>query len=111
MPQTNLGTFYKNITETGFNVPNMAMHLIDPYTWNGTPVSVIFMLLFSPVFIGVWLRSRTVLIALILGFVTGSFILYSNQGLRLGLPPEVIGISQAICYVAFAGLVVYVIKR
>jgi hypothetical protein len=112
IPRTNLGGFYRNITESGFDIPNMATNLIAPFRWNpNIPLTIIFMLLFSPIFIGIWLRSRTVLIAMITGFITGSFILYANTGLQLGMPPEIIVVSQAICYIAFAGIVLYILHR
>lgn len=111
LPQTDLGKFYRNITEQGYDIPSIAANIVDPYIWTGTPITIVFMLIFSPIFIGVWLRSRTVLVALILGFVTGSFILYSNSGLMLGMPAEIVSLAQAICYVSFAGMILYIAKR
>lgn len=112
IPTPHLGGFYENITESGFNIPFMGLNLVDMYMWNpNIPLTVVFMLIFSPVFIGVWLRSRTVTIALLLGFITGSFILYSDRGLHLGLPPEVVSLAQAMCYISFAGMVLYILKR
>lgn len=112
LPTLHLGSFYENITESGFDIQYMATNLIDPFVWNpNVPLTVVFMLCFSPIFIGVWLRSRTVMVALLLGFITGSFILYADRGLNLGMPAEIISLSQAMCYVAFAGIVVYILKR
>ncbi|MDD2246325.1 MAG: hypothetical protein PHC39_04505 [Proteiniphilum sp.] len=111
IPQQAIGTFYTNITESGMDIPNMAIHLADAYMWTSTPITLVFMLIFSPVFIGVWLRSRTVLVALILGFIAGSFILYSNAVLGVSMPGEVADLARAICYIAFAGVIVYIIKR
>lgn len=112
IPKTNLGGFYRNITESGFDIPSMATNIVAPFAWNpNIPLTIIFMLLFSPIFIGIWLRSRTVLIAMITGFITGSFILYADRGLSLGLPAEIVVLSQAMCYVAFAGVVLYILHR
>ena len=112
IPKTNLGGFYRNITQSGFNIPNMAANLVGPFVWNvNIPLVVVFFLVFMPVFIGIWLRSRTAVMVMITGFITGSFILYADRGLNLGVPPEVAQVAQAMCYVAFAGAVIYVLKR
>ncbi len=112
MPTVYIGGFYKNVTESGFNPLTMVYNLGGPYVWNGsTPITIVFLLIFSPIFIGVWARSRGVLISLILGFITGSFFLYADVGLGLGMPLEIISVAQAFCYIAFAGCVVYIIHR
>ena len=112
IPTQNLGAMYTNMTENGYDMLSIGQHLVDPYIWNPEmPLTIIFMLVFSPIFIGVWLRSRTVVVALILGFISGSFILYANAGLNLGFPAEVVSLAQALCYVAFAGAVLYIVHR
>ena len=112
IPTQNLGAMYTNMTENGYDMLSIGQHLVDPYIWNPEmPLTIIFMLIFSPIFIGVWLRSRTVVVALILGFISGSFILYANAGLGLGFPAEVVSLAQALCYVAFAGAVLYIVHR
>jgi hypothetical protein len=112
MPTASIGGFYTNITESGFDPLMMMYNIGGPYVWNSeVPLTIVFMLVFSPLFIGVWARSRSVLVSLILGFITGSFFLYANQGLGLGMPPEIISVAQAFCYIAFAGCVVYIIHR
>lgn len=112
IPTQTLGAMYTNMTENGYDILAIGQHLVDPYVWNPEmPLTIIFMLVFSPVFIGVWLRSRTVIVALILGFISGSFILYANAGLNLGFPAEVVSLAQALCYVAFAGAVLYIVHR
>jgi len=118
LPTQTIGSVYENMTESGYDFPSMAVHLIDPYIWGGigaekTPVTIVFMLIFSPVFIGVWLRSRSALVALLLGFITGGFILTVNANNQLGIsmPAEIVGIAQAMVYIAFAGSVLYILHR
>lgn len=113
IPTLHIGGLYQNMTENGYDLGMIGYNLILPYIWNGNmPLTVIFMLLFSPVFIGVWLQSRTVMVALILGFITGSFILFNNNsGLGISMPPEIVVLAQCICYVSFAGCVLYIIHR
>lgn len=114
LPTQNIGSVYENMTEVGYDLPSIAAHLIDPYIWNADmPITIIFMLLFSPIFIGVWLRSRSALVALLLGFITGGFILtvHANNQLGISMPPEIIGIAQAMVYIAFAGSVLYILHR
>ena len=112
IPSLNIGGFYQNITENGLNIPMMGANLYRPYVWTRTPITIIFMLIFSPVFIGVWLRSRTVLVALLLGFITGSFILFAGtSSIGISMPAEIVGIAQAMCYLAFAGCILYIVHR
>lgn len=114
IPTLEIGSLYQNMTESGYDIPMMGAHLVDPYIWNGKPITIVFMLVFSPVFIGIWLRSRTVLVALILGFVVGSFILFANANpasIGISMPAEIVSIAQAFCYIAFAGTVLYIVHR
>jgi hypothetical protein len=114
LPTYNLGDAYRNITENNYNIRMIGMHLADPYLWNpNMPLTIIFMLMFSPVFIGIWLRNKTVLVALVFGFVISSFILFNNgsSGLGISMPPELVSLCQAICYIAFAGCIIYVIHK
>ena len=109
---TGIGSVYENITESGFDIPSIAGHIIDPYLWvPNMPLTIVFMLMFSPLFIGIWLRSRTVIVALIFGFIVGSFILFSNSTTGISMPPELVSLAQAICYVAFAGAILYIVHR
>lgn len=114
LPTQTIGVMYENMTESGYDLPSIAANLITPYVWNSEmPVTIIFMLLFSPIFIGVWLRSRSALIALLLGFITGGFILTVNANNQLGIsmPAEIVAIAQAMMYIAFAGAVLYILHR
>jgi hypothetical protein len=114
LPTYYLGDAYRNITENNYDIRMIGLHIADPYLWNpNMPLPIIFMLMFSPVFIGIWLRSRTVLVALVFGFVISSFILFNNgsSGLGISMPPELVSLCQAICYVAFAGCIIYVIHK
>ena len=113
LPTQTIGSVYENMTEMGYDLPSIAVHLIDPYIWNADmPITIIFMLIFSPIFIGVWLRSRSALVALLLGFITGGFILTAqNSNIGISMPVEIIGIAQAMVYIAFAGAVLYILHR
>jgi hypothetical protein len=113
LPTQTIGGLYENMTENGYDLPSIAANLITPYVWNSNmSVTIIFMLLFSPIFIGVWLRSRSALIALLLGFITGGFILTANANpIGIGMPVEVVAIAQAMMYISFAGAVLYILHR
>jgi hypothetical protein len=110
---SDLGSMYENMTENGYNLPYIAANLVTPYLWNSNmPITIIFMLIFSPIFLGVWLRSRSALVALLLGFITGGFILTTNaSNIGISMPVEVIAIAQAMVYIAFAGSVLYILHR
>lgn len=117
IPVQTIGGLYENMTENGYDLPSIAANLIDPYVWNFTGnvdrgTTIIFMMLFSPIFIGVWLRSRSALVALLLGFISGGFILtLQSSNIGVSMPPEVVAIAQAMVYIAFAGSVLYVLHR
>lgn len=113
LPTQTIGSMYENMTENGYDLPYMAANLMSPYLWNANmPITIIFMLIFSPVFLGVWLRSRSALVALLLGFITGGFILTAQaSSIGISMPVEVIAIAQAMVYIAFAGSVLYILHR
>jgi hypothetical protein len=113
LPTQTLGSMYENMTENGYDLPYLAANLITPYVWNSQmPITIIFMLIFSPIFLGVWLRSRSALVALLLGFITGGFILTADaSNIGISMPVEVIAIAQAMVYISFAGAVLYILHR
>lgn len=112
LPTQTIGSMYENMTESGYDLPSIAANIVAPFTWGGTDITIIFMLIFSPIFIGVWLRSRSSLIALLLGFITGGFILtLQTSNIGISMPAEIVGIAQAMVYIAFAGAVLYVLHR
>jgi len=111
MPIPSIGAMYQNITASGFNPLAIGQNLLTPLMWNGEPLTVIFMLLISPIFLGIWLRSKTVLVVLVTGMIGGGFFLYANYGMNWGMPPEVVGLTQGMVYIAFAGCVLYILHR
>jgi hypothetical protein len=89
MPVPSIGSVYQNMTASGFNPLAIGQNLLTPLMWNGEPLTVLLMLIISPVFIGIWFRSKTVLVVLFLickfrvrvGNAAGSYRIGAGYGL------------------------------
>jgi hypothetical protein len=114
---TTLGSGIKNLTKNRFNVLYLGEKVAEPYSWlfpsdeKQTGIALVFGLAMFAVFAGIWLRTRSVAVPLIMGLLSGSFLLYSTQGLMMGIPVEFIGIAQGMFYAAFAGTLLYFFKK
>jgi len=117
LPTSTLGTAITNMTQSRFNINFMPANILIPYTWlfpddtKEMSITIVFGMFFFFIYIGLWLRTRSVATGVILGLVTSSFILFTNQGLNLGIPVEFIGIAQALLYASLAGILLAFLKK
>lgn len=119
LPNTTMGSSMTNMTKSRFNLLYLPQNIIGPYGWlfpndaqsQSTAAQIIFGLLFFFIYVGLWLRTRSVATGVIIGLLTSSFILFSNQGLNLGIPVEFIGIAQGLLYASLAGIILAWLKK
>lgn len=117
MPVSTLGTATTNMTETRFNILYMPANLVVPYSWlfpddtKQMSLTIVFGMFFFFIYIGLWLRTRSVATGVILGLVTSSFILFTDSGLNLGIPEEFKAIAQALLYASMAGILLAWLKK
>lgn len=116
-PTSTLSAPLETLKESSFNVLILGQVMIEPYLWLfGTSgrdmgVTVISFLLFLAIYVGMWLRTRSVATAAIAGVILAPVLLYTDAGLKLGLPPEAQAIAQALFYASMAGLALSVLKK
>lgn len=112
MTQTTFGASLDNITNSQFDIETMARESISGYFWlTPTFPSIVWGLLFFGIYVGLWIRERDLVVPVILGLISGSFILYGDQGLGLGIPVEFRALAQGVSYAALAGVLLTLMKR
>jgi len=117
LPTSTLGTAITNMTKSNFNLLNMPQNLATPYSWlfpSDTAqfsMTIVFGMLMMFLYIGLWLRTRSVATGVVMGILTSSFVLFSNQGLNLGIPVEFANIAQGILYASLAAILLTFLKK
>jgi hypothetical protein len=111
-PQTTFGAALNNMTQSNYDIEVIAGNSIAGYFWLvPTFPTIVWGLLFFAIYLGLWIRERDLVVPVILGLITGSFVMFSDSGLSLGLPIEFLSIAQGITYAAVAGIVLSIMKR
>jgi hypothetical protein len=111
-PQTTFGAGVDNITRSQFDIEVIARESIQGYFWAVPTFPVIVWgLLFFGIFLGLWIRERDLVVPVIIGLITGSFIMFGSTGLQLGIPAEFSQMAQGLTYAALAGVLLTWIKR
>lgn len=112
-PQTTFGAGVDNITRSSFDILVLAHESIGGYFWiaPGNLSVIVWGLLFFGIYIGLWIRERDLVVPVILGLITGTFIMWGDTGLGLGIPPEFLAMAQGIAYAALAGIILSLLKR
>jgi hypothetical protein len=112
-PQTTFGVSLNNITNGNFDTGLIARDAVQGYFWL-LPIriySLVWGLLFFAIYVGLWIRERDMIVPVVLGLITGTFIMYSDAGLGLGIPVEFTSIAQGLTYAALAGIILAWVKR
>lgn len=117
VPTTTLGLAVTNMTKNRFNMMYLPANVMIPYGWlfpsdlQQSGYTIVFGTLLFFVYVGLWLRSRSVAPVAVIGLLTSFAFLYANQGLNLGIPVEFVAMSQALLYASLAGLLLALLKK
>ena len=117
LPVSTLGSAIDNMTRSRFNILYIPEHILTPYAWlfpedeRVMGLTVIFGIMFFFVYVGLWLRTRSVATGIVIGLLTASFVLFANEGLGLGIPVEFQAIAQALLYASLAGVFLAFLKK
>jgi hypothetical protein len=119
LANTTMGAAISNMTKNRFNLLYLPANIAIPYGWlfpsdtgsQSTALQIVFGMIFFFIYVGLWLRTRSVATGVIIGLLTSSFILFSNQGLNLGIPIEFIAIAQGLLYASLAGVILAWLKK
>jgi hypothetical protein len=90
LPTTTFGAGYKNLSARHFDiqyVPAIIESVYSPKLGDmGLPRSMLYGILISLVFMGLWLRTRSIRICSSLGIMLGGLLFSDSVGLHLGVP-------------------------
>lgn len=118
MPTNTMGQRMQTFMESeNFDVTKIPEVGFDPYSWAlptdppGFAVMLITGLMLFVIFYGQFVRGRNVAVPALVGGIALPFVLYGNQGLNLGIPPEMAAIGQGIWYACLAGIIMVVFMK
>lgn len=117
LPATTYGESFTNITDSGFDISFMPYNAIKPYTWplptepEGIAVTILTGIIITAIFAGMWIRGKNTAIPSFAGALLSALFVYSNSGLQLGIPPEILGIGQGVFAACIAGLIMSIFKK
>jgi len=117
LPTTTYGILFTNATRSRFNIISMIINIPAAYTWlfpqsaSTLAITIISGLVFFAIFFGLAYRTRYAAVPVLLGLITAPYLLYQNQGLGLGIPPEFQGIAQGLMYACVAGILILILKK
>jgi hypothetical protein len=117
LPTTTYGVLYTNGTESRFNILMVIMHIPAAFTWlfpatnSAMAITIISGLVFFAIFFGLAMRTRYAAVPVLIGLISAPYLLYQNQGLGLGIPPEFTAIAQGLTYAAVAGILLLILKK
>jgi hypothetical protein len=90
IPVPTYGDPLRRVMTSHFGIPNISAEIPGAYTMTGAPVILIWGIMYLCVFVGFWLRTRTVRLGFFMVLLTAGFILSTSQGLFLGMPSAVV---------------------
>jgi hypothetical protein len=117
LPSTTYGVIFTNATQSKFNVIYFILNIMGPYAWlfpasaSQLAISIVMGLVLFAIFFGIAMRTRYVAVPIVVGIIVAPYLLYQNQGLGLGIPPDFLGIVQGITYACFAGILMLILKK
>ena len=117
LPVTTYGVLFTNGTQNKFNLLKMIPNIALPYTWlfpatnQALAISIMAGIVFFGIFFGLAMKTRYVAVPVLVGLIAAPYLLYSNQGLGLGIPMEFQAIAQGLTYACVAGLLLLILKK
>ena len=111
IPTSNFGAAYTNLSARHFQIADIPRNLLPGYTYNGTPINVIWGIMMLAIFFGFWFRTRSVRLALIMGLLLAGLALTPTAGLYLGAPLLFQTVAQGLMAVCVAGLAISFIRK
>lgn len=110
-PVPTFGDPLRRIIGAHFALPNITAEMPSALTTTGAPLLLMWGIIYVAVFAGLWLRTRTVRLALIVGFLSIPLIATSATGLYLGTPVALQLVMIGMMAAALAGTVYGFVKK
>lgn len=103
MPTTTFGKPLTNITRSRWDIQVVMAGVVSGYT-TVTPATVLFGIAFLFLMIGIWMRTKSVRLIAVLGIIISPFIMYTSNGLMLGMPSIGHAVAQGLLAAGLAGV-------
>jgi hypothetical protein len=109
MPTTTFGDAFKAITSRHFAITSILPQIPAGYIASGMPMMVFWGIIWMGIFFGFWFRTKSVRLALIIGFIMAEFLVTpipstGMNALGFSLPLAFQLVAQGLMGVAIAGL-------
>jgi len=117
LPSTTFGYLITNATENKFNLLKILPNIMLPYAWlfpqNAVAlgISITVALVLFAIYYGLAVRTRGVAVPVIMGVIGAPYLLYTNQGMNLGIPVEFQAVAQGIFYASLAGILLVISRK
>lgn len=111
LPVPSYGDLLRRIMQSHFALPNITAEMPAALTTTGAPIMLFWAIIYIAVFAGLWLRTRTVRLSLIVGFLAIPFIVNSTTGLMLGMPVSLQIVMNGMMAAAIAGTIYGFVKK
>ena len=110
IPVPSYGDPLRRITSAHFALPNITAEMPNALTALGTPIMIFWGIIYIAFLVGLWLRTRTVRLSLMIMFLTAPFMISPTAGLYLGIPTALAYVMLQLAGAMLAG-VVYVFTK
>ncbi|MDD5395521.1 MAG: hypothetical protein PHE17_21060 [Thiothrix sp.] len=110
IPVPSYGDPLRRITSAHFALPNITAEMPNALTALGTPIMIFWGIIYIAFLVGLWLRTRTVRMSLMIMFLTAPFMISPTAGLYLGIPTALAYVMLQLAGAMLAG-VVYVFTK
>jgi len=110
IPVPSYGDPLRRIMSSHFALPNITAEMPNALTALGTPIMIFWGIIYIAFLVGLWLRTRTVRLSLMIMFLTAPFMISPTAGLYLGIPTALAYVMLQLAGAMLAG-VVYVFTK
>lgn len=111
LPVPTFGDPMRRIMNSHLAWPNITAEFPGSLTTTGAPIMLFYGISYVCVFAGLWLRTRTVRLSLIVGFLSLPLVVSAASGLYLGMPVYLQLLVWGMMAAALAGTVYGLMKK
>jgi len=111
IPVPSYGDPLRRIMSAHFALPNITAEMPNALTGLGTPIILFWSILYIAFLLGLWLRTRTVRMSLMVMFLTAPFLISPTAGLYLGITTSAAYVMLQLAGAALAGIVYMFTKK
>lgn len=111
IPVPPYGDPMRRIMSSHFALPNITAEMPNALTGLGTPIMIFWGIIYIAFLVGLWLRTRTVRLSLMMMFLTAPFLISPTAGLYLGIPTALAYVMLQLAGAMLAGIVYMFTKK